>query len=264
MNHFQVLNGTENVIINNIFQNMCVLRKESISDFETALKAVIQIGAKVFVINAEEKSGYIASRALLRYPVGENELLAFCGSGDLVVNCVRKGNEYVFSFYPNGTTMTNSPTMTADEYKEKLRKIEFIVYGYDNAPSGNYGLQVFSESGELLFDANKKYMHVLDYMYGSAKTMTEKVALEGTRTYDVPVEIMPLTTYSYKTQGDGSGYWTGDGSEYDDANWYYFRYLFQFNADNEIVGKIDKLDTILLLVEKVTQYENYLILEHYV
>ena len=275
MNHFQVLNGTENVIINDTFQNMSVIRKESISDFDRSLDSIFAVDVtKIFTIFPIEMSNgtsnlSIGTIAVLKYPVNANEFLAFCGSSDLQVFCTRRNNTYIFYIVPNGTTGDTSVSMEVEAFKAKLQAIEFITYGYDNTPSGNYGLQVFDESGGLLFDASKKYMQVLDYMYGAADTMAKIGALAFTRAYNVPIEVMPLAGYEGYPTGDGSGYWSGDGSEYDEANWYPFRYWFQFNADNEIMGKTDKTYISLFATTIYSRvHSNYqqrhIILKHYV
>lgn len=57
---------------------------------------------------------------------------------------------------------------SADKYN--LLDTKIYLWGFDKSGKKNtYGLQVFNNDGEIVFDSNKKYMKIVGFTYGSLK-----------------------------------------------------------------------------------------------
>ena len=157
---FQTFNETGNVQIDANFKNMEFRSKGTFSIAPT---------------NAPNGGG-VTSTYTVRF-TGQAPILAIVCSSYCYVGTYIEGAETLF-------VIVNAENATiTGEY--------FIFDVADNTQSSNSGLQVFNELGQLVFDANKRYMKVLDYYEAVGVTQVQ------TRSYGGKKIAWVMTDYGY-------------------------------------------------------------------
>lgn len=161
-NYFESINSDGHIIINDSFKNLSLMEEFHITELksldEPGYNSYKNYPDRTFVKDGEGNY-WLRNEVVFTIKVADQSqiLSLYIPNSNIGIYCHRVVNTYVLRaiFFKS---------MDSTDFVNALKQIVFRIYGYDGTPSTqNVGLQIFNASGNLLFDSNKKYLHVVDF-----------------------------------------------------------------------------------------------------